>query len=292
MASYPGEAASPQFVASIEANKNATTAPADLVEVSANAAHAAMRRRGGFLAQLTLERSDGSVVSPLYTEQNLAKPKLVASHAMMPVGPHDGVGGQHGFPRWADYRAEALYSERPDFGFAHLIAEVADYPVNTSRVMSLSPGKLILSTCIQNNHPEGSGAMDVSLGEHLYFAMPQGATVGDVTINGETLDQLLHPGAAEQISEGQAQFWRGYAGVAAVNMPDDNAFRLETAIHGHGIQTAVGIGMLLWQRPGEPFICIEPTLGFDQEDGQTLNDGLRIAPGGGVVALGTAIIVD
>jgi hypothetical protein len=115
----------------------------------------------------------------------------------------------------------------------------------------------------------------------------------DVTIEGRSLGDLLQPDAVDRIQQGEPQFWRSFAGEAAITIPGTDDVHLRASLDGASPRAndSDSLGMLLWQRPGKSFICLEPTTGFDSgEDGQFVNIGLMI-PAYGKVAFRTTIAV-
>ena len=272
MAEHFGEYCAPQFTGQIEANMRVAAAPTVGFELTAGQARATIRTRGAYLTGLVLEGYAGEV-DVLHSEPNLAVPKLEASHGMLPVGPYEGVGSRHGFPRWADYDIEAMSNNSPDFGLAVLRAETRDLPVDYSRTFVLSPDRLQITTGLQNNRLHG---ISTSMGEHLYFALPKGASVGDVRLNNDTIDSALGRGATERVQDGLAQFWAAFPGKVSVTMPDDRVLIVNaSATLGREAVPQDELGMLVWQRPGESFVCLEPTLGFNPA-GPRHNTGLYI----------------
>jgi galactose mutarotase-like enzyme len=248
-----------EWTAAIEANRQAAAVPTDEVVLTAGQARLAVRKRGAFITDLTLQGYGDQAVDVLYAEADHTKAKLVASHGMMPVGPSEGVGGQHGFLRWADYEITYLNNSERDFGFVTLEADTAGSRLRVARNYALSAAQLLLTTIVENN---GAAPLRTSLGEHLYFALPEGAGVEDIRIDQTPIDELLYSGATEKIKDGKAQFWPDYSGKISVYMPDDRVLNIENTLGPSTQADERYLGMLLWQRPGKPYVCLEPTLGF------------------------------
>ncbi|MEK7153923.1 MAG: hypothetical protein AAB834_08280 [Patescibacteria group bacterium] len=94
MAEHFDDSSYPQFFNTIEQNREAVAVASNTLDLMAENAYASIRYQGAFLTELILKRPNG-LVSPLYSDraEGLDKAKLTASHAMMPVGPYDGAGG-------------------------------------------------------------------------------------------------------------------------------------------------------------------------------------------------------
>ncbi|MEK7153924.1 MAG: hypothetical protein AAB834_08285 [Patescibacteria group bacterium] len=161
------------------------------------------------------------------------------------------------------------------------------------RAYGLTRSQLEVGTVVQNN---SRFARYTSMGEHYYFALPEGPeSVEGVTIQGQTIDELLQPGAIAGIRQGESQFWPDFEGMAHIKIPGTGDIRLGASFTDTDAapqeDTANNLGLMLWQRPGRPFVCIEPTVGFGRnEDGQFVNTGLVIRSYGRV-AFSTTIAV-
>jgi galactose mutarotase-like enzyme len=282
MAEHFNESAYRQFSHAIQANMHAETAPTDVIELHAGNSYAAIRRRGAFITRLTLENGGRLLYEPAVTDT----PKLAASHAMLPVGPYEGAGGQHGFLRWADYVAAGVNGPRRRARYAGLRAQTYDLPLSIYRGFALTTASVALLTTIKNDTARPAFT---SFGEHLYFSLPDGATAAEVRLKQHSIDDVTYPGAIEQIKQGDAVFWQGYGGrPLQVDMPD-KAFRIEATVHGSNVDSE-DIGLLLWQRPGEPFICIEPTVGYaSARQRPAYNNGAYIDAHGGALVMTTTI---
>ena len=92
------------FPEEIEHNQSETEVPTETVELSKGKSALNVRLRGCFITNLNLTNPiTGEETSILNSEQDKTKAKLTASHIMSPIGKYEGIGGQHGFARWADY---------------------------------------------------------------------------------------------------------------------------------------------------------------------------------------------
>lgn len=306
MIGHFGEERSPDFTAMIEGNMAAEEAPIDQEELRAGGAVANMRLFGGHLTRLELEDDNGQPRSVLYAPPNLAKPKLAASHAMLPVGEYDGAGGRHGIARWLDYGVTKRNEcPLPVSSMVRTEAQRCDLGVEITRTLSLTPNELAVTTKVRNL---GRTGIRTSMGEHFYFSVPEGSDVHEARLRNSflgdslALDDVLGQGAADRISQGEAQFWPGYGGLLEVDLPGRQPLALSanvTTITPRGRTREVTekgqMGLLFWQRKGPeggenpPFLCIEPTYGFDQTEEGISNDGIEIPPHGGAIALHTTI---
>ena len=263
--------------------------PEELV-LLAGAAEAHVRLQGGFLTRLALQRrGDTSPTDVLYRGPDLTTPKLRASHAMMPVGPSEGPGGQHGFMRWVRHDPIREAQLDPGVASAHLVPRGAESVPFTTRSVTLTENSLWLGLGVTHTVLDGSSTppFGLSLGEHLYFNSPGSAH--DVAIDGQSIDEGVGRGAADEIDAGRAQFWPEFPGAIDVDLPNGNRLRIDSKFKengGAGARLGGGLGMLLWRPEGdETMLCLEPTVGYGL-DGS--NDNL-IMPPRSVAMLHTAI---
>lgn len=273
--SYPEKPTFPDFVAGVKATMNADSVSPAVYELRDGPAEMDIRLHGGFATRLALATPEGVPVNVLYCGPDLSVPKLRASHPMMPVGQSKGPGGQHGPLRWVEHKVVKEGTTSLGECMVLLSARLPAEMPAVSRGFTIGASRARLGTALTNVWPDRGGA--TSLGEHLYFDMPEG-TAADVRINGQTVDELFAPDAAKQIDDGIAQFWPSFPGQAEVVMPDERRFRLEVAAVPAGavsISATARGGMLLWREPGKPFICLEPTLGYGI-DGS--NDNIIVGP--------------
>lgn len=228
-----------------------------------------IRERGCYITEAALfSPTFDEVIPVLFSDSNISIPKLTASHPMTPVGPYDGIGGQHGFARWADYHAFYLDAEDDSTESVSMQAKRIDGGLTLTKVFELTDSTLTTKAIAQN---PSDTPHRTSIGEHLYFMLSKENFSG-LTINGHTLDELLGDGAEEQIKQGMPLYWGDYPGSAAILFPDGYELRIKnTATQTQADQ----IGMLIWHRPGTPSICFEPTLGFTQSQDQ---GSLVVAP--------------
>jgi galactose mutarotase-like enzyme len=181
---------------------------------------------------------------------------------MSPVGPNDGLGGQHGFPRWADYGTTAGTDIRAKTGteetwFEHEAIVPAGF-MAVRRAFKLEDSALTVSTTIMSEDP-----LKTSLGHHDYYTLEAGKYEG-LTINGQPLDDLLEEkGATEAIMNGDARFWPHFGGHADVQFPAGRQLRITANAQHERLDRTGETGMMLWRRPDAPYICLEPVLGVE-----------------------------
>lgn len=238
--------------------------------ISTERASVVVRERGCYVAEAALySPSLHEVVDVLYSDPDLSTPKLTASHIMTPVGPYEGIGGRHGFPRWADYKVFTL-EDGPDGekGVAYQ-AKRLDTGLALAKLFELSDSSLSTITSLHN---PGDKPENTSLGEHLYFSLEGGQISGLRVDDGLEIDDLLGEGAEASIKKGEPIYWDNFAGNITVVMPAGHTIKLAVDVNGAPREQ---LGMLVWHRPGSSSICFEPTLGFDPE---TAGTGLTIEP--------------
>ncbi len=220
-----------------------------------------IRERGCYITEGTLYSPTlKDTVAVLYSDPNIDIPKLTASHIMSPVGPSEAVGGQHGFPRWADYKEFHLEDGPNGEKRLSFQAKRSDSGLAVAKYFELSESSLSTVTSLHN--PDAI-ATNTSLGEHLYFNLEDEQFAG-LLINGAGLDDLLGANSENAVISGEPLYWNGFTGDATITLPNGNIIQLTADTIDEAKEQ---LGMLVWHRPGTGSICFEPTLGFDPEKG-------------------------
>lgn len=188
---------------------------------------------------------------------------------MSPVGKSEGIGGQHGFPRWADYHTFVQRDgpgERRNIAFQ---AERSDLGQGIAKLFELETNRLVSVTKASNYEAE---PLRTSLGEHFYFSLPD-EDVNGLKVNGQSLDRLFGEGVEADVMNGNAFFWRSFNGrPTQIEFPDGRKVMFSANVSTQQQDT---LGMLIWHRPGSPSICLEPTVGFQSS---IENTSLEIGP--------------
>lgn len=254
----------PSFSDQIEANKGAEIVPdaTTTLEIPANS-RLTIRSRGCFVTDYSvIDKLSGETIKLLYSDPDLTTSKLTASHVMSPVGPSEGIGGQHGFPRWADYQ-QYPQADGPDGDKRTTFqAKRSDLGLGVSKIFELGRDHLTTETTMVNS--ESTDAL-TSLGEHLYFTLDD-EVVDGLRVNGQSLDQLLGPGTEAAVMSGQAYFWPTPTNPVEIEFPSGHSLTLQAELSSKQPTT---LGMLIWHRPGSPSICFEPTAGFNSSQHNT-----------------------
>ncbi len=239
-----------------------------------------MRREGGYIIECALRNPNGELTQVLYKPPDLSVAKLDASHAMSPVGPYDGLGGQHGFARWADYEKETTESY-PESVF--LTSKSPDgQPLLERSAEVVDDDVLSITSSLYNLTPE---LLRISLGEHLYFALPDG--IADGLRIGSNEATLAEPPNLKEIMAGRTQFWPDFNGEAVVDFPDGK--RIQINARATTTTGDLPVGILLWHRAGTESICIEPTLGYVQDGQGVVHNDLAAIAARRAVCLATDI---
>ena len=256
------------FPEEIEHNQSETEVPTETVELSKGKSALNVRLRGCFITNLNLTNPiTGEETSILNSEQDKTKAKLTASHIMSPIGKYEGIGGQHGFARWADYHEFPLLDGENGEKRVSFQAKRSDMGLGLYKYCELHDNCLISNTVFSNYDSEPA---NTSIGEHLYFALENESLEG-VLFNGSSLNSLLGEGAEAEILEGKSFDYPQFKGEAIINFPDGRTVRLSSSA-SEGV-----LDILIWHRKGSNSICFEPTVGFSKETG---NNGLQIKPNG------------
>lgn len=249
------------FAENITSNMGAERVPSDITTLQTpEGTQLSIRNRGCFVTDFSMvDPTTGERVNILYNPDDIEIPKLTASHIMSPAGPSDGIGGQHGYARWADYHEFTQDNDQ----LTSFQAKRSDMGPGVSKFFELADEMLATSTTLTNYE---STDVETSIGEHLYFALEDESTDG-LLIGGQTIDQKFGEGTEKSIMEGNAFFWAEYSGSVTVNFPAGRIVMIsadtEPKLH------TPKLGMLIWHKPGTESVCFEPTLGFVSGDQNT-----------------------
>jgi hypothetical protein len=272
-----------EFAALVNRRQEPHEVPHDVYSVATMRSSLVVRRRGAFLMHCSLTPQRGNAARQVFycPSDGLLEPKLRASHPMMPAGPSDGAGGQHGPLRWLDYDATP-WNRGPGRGLIQLTPkEQGEGGLLVRPSFHLKEDQLRRSIGFANVTGD---TIHTSLGFHDYLHLPQGDD--RLRINGQPLDDLLEErGAEAAIMGGDARIWRGFGGAATVQMPDGGALRLSgeaftgSNYPGDRPLKQYPVDMMIWSRPDDngdnPFICLEPVIGVEAlEPGR--NEGLEL----------------
>ena len=254
------------FPEEIKHNQSEAEVSGETIELTKGKSFLDVRLRGCFITNLNLtDPSTGKSKNILNSEENKTKAKLTASHIMSPIGKYEGIGEQHGFPRWADYHEFSLPDGENGEKRVSFQAKRSDNGLGLYKYCELQDNCMISNTVFSNN---GSGIENTSIGEHLYFALENESLEG-ILFNGSSLNSLLGEGADTEILEGKSFDYPLFNGEATLKFPDSRTIKLS-------VQASEGdLDILIWHRKGSNSICFEPTVGFSKETG---NKGLQIMP--------------
>lgn len=254
------------FPEEIEHNQSETEVPVETIELSKGESALSVRLRGCFITDLTLtDPSTGKAKNILNSEKDKNKAKLTASHIMSPIGKYEGIGGQHGFARWADYHEFPLIDGENGEKRVSFQAKRSDNGLGLYKFCELQDNCLTSETVFSNNGPETE---NTSIGEHFYFAL-ENESLDGLLLNGSRLDEILGEGSEDEIIEGKSFDYPQFDGEAIIDFPDGHSVILSASSPDGDLD------MLIWHRKGSNSICFEPTVGFSKETG---NAGLQIEP--------------
>lgn len=260
------------FAQEIETNKNITEVQSQVVSIETMASSLDVRLRGAFITDCELTSpTTGLRTDVLYAESNLEKPKLTATHPMVPAGPYEGIGGQHGFPRWSDYHEFPLNDGPNGEKQVAVQAKRSDNGLSLVKAFELTANSLTTHTTIRSSEDT---AEETSMGEHIYFTLVDENFEG-LEVNGKSLDKLLGEGSQQTVENGDAIYW-DFGGEATINFPAGHSVNISAAFEG---DTKHPLAMWIWKRPGSPSICFEPIVGVAKfDDGDT--SGVQVPPYG------------
>lgn len=257
------------FAEEIEVNKNAIEVSSQVATAETMASSLDVRLRGAYISDCELTSpTTGERVAVLYSEANLAKPKITATHPMVPAGPYEGLGGQHGFPRWSDYYEFPSVDGLNGDKYIAIQAKRSDDGLSLSKTFELTESTVTSHTTIASSE---DSTEHTSMGEHLYFSL-ENENMNGLAINGKSLDELLGDGSEEVIKNDGTLFFN-FGGEAVISFPAGHSIKLSALFEG---QTEYPLAMWIWKRPGSPSICFEPVVGvenLDEDDtsGVTIN---------------------
>lgn len=236
-------------------------------------------------SDLSIVNNDRFQRDKVYRSQRLSS----GTHSMVPAGKYEGIGKQHGFPRWCDYAL--LFDEITEDGEIHAAfqAKRSDDGLSLARSYILNESSLEITTTIQNQHivdrPEKSDKLkeETSMGDHYYFVLKDEDT-GSLRVDGKSINELgvkildaenedSYSSPEEALLDSKTLFWDFPDGKAEISFPGGYKINLSAFFEGDSEQP---IGLWIWKRPGTESICFEPVVGVDEN---LNNDGIRIEPG-------------
>ena len=256
-----------KFSDEIEKNKSSETVSDESVRIDGEHSSLEVRQRGCFITDCELTNPlSGERIDILYSDPNHNTAKLSASHVMSPIGSSKGIGGQHGFPRWADYHEFTRSDGKNGEKYVSFQAKRSDLGMGLVKVFEMGESYITSETTVSNYETE---SIETSLGEHLYFKLENEETDG-LLVNGQTIDELLGEGSLKKIMSGVPLFWSLFDRQVVIDFPAGHSINLGVTVTGARQEI---VGMLIWHRPETESICFEPTVGFDPEMGK---GGLQI----------------
>jgi len=261
---------SPDFFNEIESHKNAEKVPVEVVTLKGDHCRLDVRLRGCFVTDCELtDPTTGEMVNVLRPISKLEDAKLTGSHGMMPVSHSKGVGGRHGYPRWADYHE--FYQLDGDDGEKRVSfqAKRSDYGPGLTKVFELTDSRLTMCSIVTNYE---SDPVKTSLGDHTYFNLPNEDIAG-LRVNGKTLEELLGENAESDIMNGVPRVCDDFDGEASIDFPSGHRLKLSASTEENNSDK---LRLIVWHKQGDPSICFETTVGFDYETG---NEGLSVEQG-------------
>lgn len=259
----------------IERNRSALEVSTNGFELRTEGSLLDVRARGAFVTRCELTSpTTGKRISIFYPGSaldTLSSPKISATHPMVPYGPYNGLGGQHGFARWADYE-RVLYETR-ESGAQRLILESVqhDGSLSLTRSFELEPHCVSIQNTVHNSAP--SRNRHTSIGEHAYFNLAGGDASG-LLLDNKRLDELFGSDSMGRVASGDTLFWEFPDSKASVWFPEGYGVDIEMLFDG---EAAYPPALLIWQRKGTDSICLEPVVGVSRGEA---NDGVIIPPQG------------
>lgn len=227
----------------------------DTKTVAVGGARVTVREQGGYIVEALLKDASGRIVPLLFADADISRTKINASHSMIPAGPYDGLGGQHGFARWADYDVTVAGN------VLSMTAQTPEGGLGIHKNIRLEPSTITI-ICQATNH--GSQIIHTSIGEHLYFTLPGERSEGMLLGTDAPLAPIPE---REAIMRGETVFWDTFDGRVVAEFPDGgktiSMYVTTTTADEHGARRPckAPTGMLLWHRPGTESICLEPVVG-------------------------------
>jgi galactose mutarotase-like enzyme len=291
------------FRAFVQQRMTAPEVSSETVKLSDGDNFIDIRLAGGYITKCVLGAPAMSPASILYSDENLSRPKIDASHTMSPVGPELAalpLGGQHGAYRWADYEVTA----RSPTNLVLAAKTSTEYP-DLIKMFRFDSGDkttmLIMKTILTNNT---SKRINTSLGDHLYWPLANKRLDG-LSLSScanQAVDVLSDSRKLALIASGKSHaYLPADTNEYDIRFPDGLGIRLysEAQIISSINSTmkkvaSARVGLLLWRRTNTESICFEPVVGMQGSAEQLIpvdqvgNQGVRLNKGASVV-LTTAV---
>lgn len=230
-----------------------------------------IRLQGAYITEACLQRT-----VTLCGDADSSPAKLNASHGMTQK---DRLSGQHGPGRWADWIEVHPRSHNNKDSEVLLEAVLPPGAIRLRRSFELHDQRsLVIESTVTNTSKKVSCQR---LGEHLYFALPEGDLAGLQIVSHDL--PLKDPDVREQV-RADGWFWPGFDGDLIVQFPDKKLL-LRSSVE---IVSSEGqlldssdhpLGMMVWQRQGTESICLEPLWGYNERGTDVSDEGFTLAVG-------------
>lgn len=258
------------FETEIAENKDAKKVSSEVATVETGASSLDIRLRGAYITDCELTSpTTGQHIDVLYAEEEKTKAKLTATHPMVPAGPFEGLGGQHGFPRWSDYNEFPLADGQDGEKNIAVQAKRSDEGLALVKAFELTEFSLTSHTTIMSSEDTTERT---SMGEHLYFSLVDENMEG-LTVDGTSLDELIGPGSEEKLKNGDTLRWN-FSGETVIHFPAGHDVKLSASFDG---ETKHPLMLWIWKRTNSPSVCFEPVVGVEHLDDDDTS-GVIIAP--------------
>lgn len=258
------------FAEEIDANKNAAEVSGQVASIKTMTSSLDVRLRGAFITECELTSpATGQRIDILYSEDETTNAKITATHPMVPAGPHEGIGKQHGFPRWADYYEFPVPESPEGEKLLAMQAKRSDNGLSLAKAFKLTESSLTMRTTIGNSEDIFE---HTSMGDHLYFTLADDKMDG-LAVNGKSLDELLGEGSVDIVKSDGTLYW-DFGGEATIQFPAGHTVKLSANFEG---TTDYPLALWIWKRSGSPSICFEPVVGVERLD-EDDTSGVEVAP--------------
>lgn len=244
-----------------------------------------VRLVGAAITECVIEDVPVLVAPP---EGQLSLPQLMASHAVVPLGPQDKDGVYQNPFRWADYAFSARLTNRAkQWEAIKLTAQTpAGYPT-LERRFDVAQDSVSITTTL-GNPSEAGRPLVTSMSERLYIATG-GGKPGDTEVMGRRINEAFRRPRIDVGDDDGEQYWRSVPHTY-LTLPQEGMLRIVCRAASRRLddklkeQAYNSLAMLVWHTADAiGWLSVDAIIGARQaEDGSLKRDQLVLPPGASV----------
>lgn len=244
-----------------------------------------VRLVGAAITECVIEDVPVLVAPP---QDQLSLPQLMASHAVVPLGPPDNEGVYQNSFRWADYvPSTRLINPATQQESMKLTAQTPSGYPTLERRFDVAKDSVSITTTL-GNPADATEPLVTSLSERLYIATG-GGKPGDAEVMGCRINEAFKRPRIDVGDDDGEQYWRS-APLTYLTLPQEGMLRIVCRAASRKLddklkeQAYKSLAMLVWHAADAiGWLSIDGIIGGRRaEDGSLKRDQLVLPPGASV----------